>query len=102
MSRLRTVSPRHPAGDRRRPAGIDRRDAYVTNVVKHFRFKQRGKRRIHQTQERVHVNACRPWLEAELTVVKPQARSDEERAAAIQAFVQDLSQVGEWMASRRR
>jgi uracil-DNA glycosylase len=54
-------------------AGIDRRDAYVTNVVKHFRFKARGKRRIHQTPERVHINACRPWLEAEIRVVKPQA-----------------------------
>jgi uracil-DNA glycosylase len=54
-------------------AGIDRRDAYVTNVVKHFRFRTRGKRRIHQTPERVHVNACRPWLDAELKVVKPQA-----------------------------
>src|ERR1700761_48660 len=54
-------------------AGIDRRDAYVTNVVKHFRFRQRGKRRIHQTPERVHIAACRPWLDAELRVVKPQA-----------------------------
>jgi DNA polymerase len=54
-------------------AGIDRRDAYVTNVVKHFRFTMRGKRRIHQTPERIHVAACRPWLDAELTVVKPQA-----------------------------
>jgi uracil-DNA glycosylase family protein len=54
-------------------AGIDRRDAYVTNVVKHFRFKARGKGRIHQTPERVHINACRPWLDAEIRVVKPQA-----------------------------
>ncbi len=54
-------------------AGIDRRDAYVTNVVKHFRFTQRGKRRIHQTPERIHVAACRPWLDAELDVVRPQA-----------------------------
>jgi uracil-DNA glycosylase family protein len=53
-------------------AGIDRRDAYVTNVVKHFRYKLRGKRRIHQTPERIHVVACRPWLDAELTLVKPQ------------------------------
>lgn len=52
-------------------AGIDRRDAYVTNVVKHFRYKARGKRRIHQTPERVHVAACRPWLDAELALVKP-------------------------------
>jgi uracil-DNA glycosylase len=54
-------------------AGIDRADAYVTNVVKHFRYKQRGQRRIHQTPERVHVAACRPWLDAELAVVAPQA-----------------------------
>jgi uracil-DNA glycosylase len=54
-------------------AGIDRRDAYVTNVVKHFRFRQRGKRRIHQTPERVHITACRPWLDAELRVVRPEA-----------------------------
>jgi uracil-DNA glycosylase len=54
-------------------AGIDRRDAYVSNVVKHFRFRQRGQRRIHQTPERAHVSACRPWLDAELAVVAPQA-----------------------------
>jgi uracil-DNA glycosylase family protein len=54
-------------------AGIDRRDAYVSNVVKHFRFTRRGQRRIHQTPERVHVAACWPWLQAELQVVAPQA-----------------------------
>jgi DNA polymerase len=54
-------------------AGIDRRDAYVSNVVKHFRFSLRGRRRIHQTPERAHVAACRPWLEAELAVVAPRA-----------------------------
>lgn len=54
-------------------AGIERADAYVTNVVKHFRYKARGKRRIHQTPERVHVAACRPWLAAELRLVKPRA-----------------------------
>jgi uracil-DNA glycosylase len=54
-------------------AGIARGDAYVTNVVKHFRYRARGKRRIHQTPERVHVNACRPWLDAELSLVAPQA-----------------------------
>ncbi len=54
-------------------AGIAREDTYVTNVVKHFRFTRRGQRRIHQTPERVHVTACRPWLEAELAVVSPQA-----------------------------
>ena len=54
-------------------ASIPRQDAYVTNVVKHFRYKSRGKRRIHQTPERVHVAACRPWLDAELRLVQPQA-----------------------------
>ncbi|HEX3691394.1 MAG TPA: UdgX family uracil-DNA binding protein [Solirubrobacteraceae bacterium] len=54
-------------------AGIVRADAYVTNVVKHFRYKLRGKRRIHQTPERVHVAACRPWLEAERVLVAPEA-----------------------------
>jgi DNA polymerase len=54
-------------------AGIEREDAYVTNVVKHFRYKLRGKRRIHQTPERVHVAACRPWFDAERTLVDPQA-----------------------------
>jgi uracil-DNA glycosylase len=54
-------------------AGIERRDAYVTNVVKHFKFEERGKRRIHQTPKRFEIDACMPWLEAELDVVKPEA-----------------------------
>jgi uracil-DNA glycosylase len=53
-------------------AGIDRADAYVTNVVKHFSFHERGKRRIHQTPSREHVAACRPWLDAELEQVRPE------------------------------
>jgi DNA polymerase len=54
-------------------AGIARDDAYITNVVKHFRYKARGKRRIHQKPDRWQVSACLPWLEAELQVVKPVA-----------------------------
>jgi uracil-DNA glycosylase len=54
-------------------AGIERRDAYVTNAVKHFKFEERGKRRIHQTPKRFEIDACRPWLDAELDVVKPEA-----------------------------
>jgi len=46
-------------------------DVYVTNAVKHFRFTERGKRRIHATPQMGHIKACRPWLEAELTVVDP-------------------------------
>ena len=52
-------------------AGIERSDVYITNVVKHFRFRARGKRRIHQRPDREHVQACRPWLDAELAVVEP-------------------------------
>jgi uracil-DNA glycosylase len=54
-------------------AGIERGDAYLTNVVKHFKFEERGRRRIHQTPKRFEVDACRPWLDAELDVVKPEA-----------------------------
>jgi uracil-DNA glycosylase family protein len=54
-------------------AGIARADAYVTNVVKHFKFEERGRRRIHQTPKRFEIDACRPWLDAELDVVKPEA-----------------------------
>jgi uracil-DNA glycosylase len=54
-------------------AGITRDDVYITNVVKHFRYKLRGKRRIHQTPDRWQVNACFPWLGAELEVIKPEA-----------------------------
>jgi DNA polymerase len=52
-------------------AGIDRRAAYVTNVVKHFKWEPRGKRRIHAKPSWSEVGACAPWLEAELAVVKP-------------------------------
>ena len=52
-------------------AGVAKRDVYVTNAVKHFRFTERGKRRIHVTPQVGHIKACRPWLEAELTVVDP-------------------------------
>ena len=54
-------------------AGIDRADAYLTNVVKHFKWQPRGKRRIHQKPNWGEIAACRPWLEAELAVVKPHA-----------------------------
>src|SRR5215211_6373648 len=53
-------------------AGIDRTRAYVTNVVKHFKWQARGKRRIHAKPAWSEIAACRPWLEAELTVVKPE------------------------------
>jgi DNA polymerase len=52
--------------------GIDRSDAYVTNVVKHFKFQERGKRRIHQKPSAREESACRPWLDAELEQLRPE------------------------------
>jgi DNA polymerase len=52
-------------------AGIDRKQVYVTNAVKHFKWEPRGKRRIHQKPNSREIAACRPWLEAELRIVKP-------------------------------
>ena len=52
-------------------AGIDRRKVYVTNVVKHFKWEPRGKRRIHAKPNAAEINACRPWLEVEIAMVKP-------------------------------
>ena len=52
-------------------AGIDRRLVYVTNVVKHFKWERRGKRRIHAKPNSAEIAACRPWLETEIALVKP-------------------------------
>lgn len=55
-----------------REAGIDRQAAYVTNVVKHFKFEPRGKRRLHKKPNGLEIRACRPWVEAEIALVQPQ------------------------------
>lgn len=52
-------------------AGIPRGEAYVTNVVKHFKYTRRGKRRIHDKPTRYEIEACRPWLDSELEIVAP-------------------------------
>jgi DNA polymerase len=52
-------------------AGIDRKRVYLTNAVKHFRWTRRGKRRLHEKPNATQVRACRPWLEAEIAVVRP-------------------------------
>jgi uracil-DNA glycosylase len=52
-------------------AGIDRREVYVTNVVKHFKWTPRGRTRLHKKPSAEEIRACRPWLDAELRVVKP-------------------------------
>ncbi len=53
-------------------AGIDRDSLYITNAVKHFRFEERGKRRIHKRPNRGQIRACHPWLDAELATVAPE------------------------------
>jgi DNA polymerase len=53
-------------------AGLDREKIYVTNAVKHFKFEERGKRRIHAKPNLTEVSACRPWLEAELESIEPE------------------------------
>jgi uracil-DNA glycosylase len=54
-----------------RSAGIHHKEVYVTNVVKHFKWEPRGKRRIHKKPNSVEITACRPWLEAEIAAVRP-------------------------------
>ena len=54
-------------------AGIARGEVYVTNVVKHFKFEERGKRRIHQTPRKGEIDACVPWLDTEIKLVRPAA-----------------------------
>jgi uracil-DNA glycosylase family protein len=52
-------------------AGIERGDVYITNVVKHFKFEERGKRRIHQTPRKGEIDACMPWLDTEIKLIRP-------------------------------
>jgi DNA polymerase len=51
--------------------GIDRKRAYVTNAVKHFKWEPRGKRRIHKKPNAIEIAACRPWLDAEIEIIRP-------------------------------
>ena len=84
-------------------AGIERGDAYVTNVVKHFKWKPKGKRRIHQTPRAEEVKACAPWLEAELEVVEPEVMVCLG-ATAVKAVIGSAARVmkdhGEFLESR--
>ena len=52
-------------------AGIDRTRVYITNAVKHFKWKPQGKRRLHQKPNAAEISACRPWLDSEIALVKP-------------------------------
>jgi DNA polymerase len=84
-------------------AGLGRRDVYVTNVVKHFKWEAKGKRRIHAKPNQLEIGACLPWLEAELDVVKPSALVCLGATAA-QALLGPKFRVtrqrGEWVSAR--
>jgi DNA polymerase len=83
--------------------GVHRRDVYVTNVVKHFKWEAKGRRRIHTKPSRLEITACLPWLEAELDVVKPAALVCLGATAA-QALLGPKFRVtrqrGEWVRAR--
>ena len=81
-------------------AGVDRSQVYVTNTVKHFRHELKGKFRLHQKPLARHINACRPWLEAEMATVQPDIVGALGSTAA-QAIMGRQFRVtqsrGEWM-----
>lgn len=82
--------------------GIDRSTLYLTNAVKHFRFEQRGKVRLHRNPAAAHVQACRPWLEAELAQVQPEAVVCLGATAARALFGADFRLAearGRWLAA---
>jgi uracil-DNA glycosylase len=83
-------------------AGIDRRATYVTNAVKHFKWEPRGKRRIHAKPSWSELAACRPWLEAELAVVRPEVLVCLGATAAQSLLGRQFrvtKQRGEWLDS---
>jgi uracil-DNA glycosylase family protein len=83
-------------------AGIERQDVYVTNIVKHFKWELRGKRRIHKKPNISEISACRPWLEAEIKAVKPQIVVLLGATAAQGILGRDFrvtQQRGEWLSS---
>jgi DNA polymerase len=83
--------------------GLDRERIYVTNAVKHFKFELRGRRRIHQTPRLSEIAACRPWLEAELAVIRPEVVVAMGATAARALFGTDfrlMKERGRLMSSR--
>jgi uracil-DNA glycosylase family protein len=83
-------------------AGIGRNDVYVTNIVKHFKWEPQGKVRLHKKPNAVEIGACRPWLEAEIRVVRPQVVVLLGATAAQAVLGKDFRVTehrGEWMRS---
>lgn len=70
-------------------AGIDRAEVFVTNAVKHFKFDERGKRRIHKKPSAGEAKACRPWLEAEFAIIRPEILVCLGATAALSVFGAD-------------
>jgi uracil-DNA glycosylase len=84
-------------------AGIERNDVYVTNIVKHFKWEPRGKRRLHKKPNAVEISACRPWLDEEIRAVKPQVVVLLGATAAQGILGRNFrvtQQRGEWLQSR--
>jgi uracil-DNA glycosylase family protein len=85
-----------------RAAGIDRSKCYVTNAVKHFKWKLRGKRRIHEKPDSREIEACHPWLKAELRSLRPEITVCLGATAVRSAFGKNLPILenrGRWMTS---
>ena len=82
-------------------ARIDRSQVYVTNVVKHFKWKPQGKRRIHQKPNWREIAACRPWLDAELAVLKPRVLVCLAATAAQPLLRRDASCLASTRRARR-
>lgn len=83
-------------------AGIDRDQVYVTNIVKHFKWEPRGKRRIHKKPNALEISACRPWLDAEIAVTRPDVVVLLGASAAQGILGRDFrvsQQRGEWVPS---
>jgi len=83
-------------------AGIDRDDVYVTNIVKHFKWEPRGKRRIHKKPSALEISACRPWLDAEIEVARPEVVVLLGASAAQGLLGRDFrvsQQRGQWVRS---
>ena len=67
-------------------AGLKRQEVYLTNAVKHFKYRQKGDRRIHESPNKREINACHPWLEAEIRVIKPKILVCLGATAALAVF----------------
>jgi DNA polymerase len=82
--------------------GIDRKQVYTTNVVKHFKWRESGKRRLHEKPKASEINACKPWLDAELGVVRPRILVFLGATAAQSLLGRDFRVTkmrGQWIAS---